>query len=165
MSSDTIPISPARFAAALPALPLSSLHAKATELSNSITHLEQSNKELEIFANDGDKDCAEAIGENKDVIVRMEERIALLKAEVEDRGYLWDEQHQGQSRESCDDGEINGLGSNDTGAIEDDIHVAGATGPTNGERRGGRLGDQELAQALQERMDSGGDEDESGVHL
>lgn len=50
MSSESQPIAPARFAAALPSLPLSNLHAKAAELHNSIAHLQSSNAQLAPFA-------------------------------------------------------------------------------------------------------------------
>ena len=92
MSATATPIPPARFAAALRDLPLSSLHAKAAELRNSITHLLSSNEELKPFAEAGDKDCAEAIMENEEVIRRMEERISLLRMEVEGRGMKWVEE-------------------------------------------------------------------------
>ena len=92
MSATATPIPPARFAAALRDLPLSSLHAKAAELRNSIAHLLSSNEELKPFAAAGDKDCAEAITENEEVIRRMEERISLLKIEVEGRGMKWVEE-------------------------------------------------------------------------
>ena len=98
MSATATPIPPARFAAALRDLPLSSLHAKAAELRNSIDHLLSSNKELELFAEAGDKDCAEAIMENEEVIRRMEERISLLRMEVEGRGMKWVE--EGGERET-----------------------------------------------------------------
>lgn len=92
MSATATPIPPARFAAALRDLPLSSLHAKAAELRNSIAHLLSSNEELKPFAEAGDKDCAEAIMENEEVIRRMEERISLLRIEVEGRGMKWVEE-------------------------------------------------------------------------
>jgi len=92
MSATATPIPPARFAAALRDLPLSSLHAKAAELRNSIAHLLSSNEELKPFAEAGDKDCAEAIMENEEVIRRMEERISLLRIEVEGRGMKWAEE-------------------------------------------------------------------------
>lgn len=92
MSATATPIPPARFAAALRDLPLSSLHAKAAELRNSIAHLLSSNEELKPFAAAGDKDCAEAITENEEVIRRMEERISLLRIEVEGRGMKWVEE-------------------------------------------------------------------------
>jgi hypothetical protein len=98
MSSATTPISPARFAAALKDLPLSTLHLKAAELRNSIAHLDYSNEQLKPFAegtNEGnsngqpDQDCIDAIKENEGVIARMMERIELLKQEVEGRGSSW----------------------------------------------------------------------------
>ncbi|OCK97430.1 uncharacterized protein K441DRAFT_427601, partial [Cenococcum geophilum 1.58] len=98
MSATATPIPPARFAAALRDLPLSSLHAKAAELRNSIAHLLSSNEELKPFAEAGDKDCAEAIMENEEVIRRMEERISLLRIEVEGRGMKWAE--EGEERET-----------------------------------------------------------------
>lgn len=89
MSSESLPITPARFAAALEDLPLASLHLKAAELRNSISHLQYSNEQLMPFSTAGDLDCSEAILENAEVIKRMEERIGLLKAEVEGRGMPW----------------------------------------------------------------------------
>lgn len=50
MSSEALPISPTRFAAALTDLPLSALHLKVLELRNSITHLDYSNEQLRPFA-------------------------------------------------------------------------------------------------------------------
>jgi hypothetical protein len=91
------PITPARFAAALQDLPLSSLALKVAELRNSIAHLDYSNEQLKPFAHpitpneEGDRDCIEAIQENEVVIQRMEERILLVKSEVERRGASWRE--------------------------------------------------------------------------
>ncbi|KAF2842222.1 hypothetical protein M501DRAFT_1013577 [Patellaria atrata CBS 101060] len=99
MSADALPITPARFAAALPDLSLASLYAKAAELRNSIAHLQSSNSQLEPFAIDGDVDCYEAIQENKVVIERMLERIELLKREVEERGVRWVEPGEGNKEE------------------------------------------------------------------
>ena len=83
MSSSAVPISAARFAAALESLSVSSLHAKAAELRNSIVHLEKSNAELEEYVRaEDDKELYEAILENREVIARMEERIAMVKREV-----------------------------------------------------------------------------------
>lgn len=83
MSADALPITSARFAKALEDLPISSLHAKVAELENSITHLEKSNKELEDFVRENDdKDCYEALMENKDVIKRYEERIEMVRKEI-----------------------------------------------------------------------------------
>ncbi|KAL2257440.1 hypothetical protein VTK26DRAFT_172 [Humicola hyalothermophila] len=135
MSAESQPITPARFAAALKDLPLSSLHLKLLELRNSIAHLDYSNEQLRPYAEgiatafspssppasqseqsqsqsqtygpeppqprgEPDQDCIDAIKENEQVIERMQERIRLVRAEVESRGLSWDA-FQGQT----DDGE------------------------------------------------------------
>lgn len=91
MSSDALPITPSAFAAALESLPLSTLHVKAAELRNSLTHLEYSNTQLEPFAHppsggEPDPVCIEAIDENIVVMSQMRERLGLLKEEAEKRG-------------------------------------------------------------------------------
>jgi hypothetical protein len=107
MSSETQPISPARFAEALKELPASSLALKVLELRNSIAHLDYSNAELKPFAegttpthgqqsntnqtSQPDQDCIDAIAENEAVIARMQERIELIRTEVESRGLSWRE--------------------------------------------------------------------------
>ena len=53
--------------------------------------LESSNQQLQPFASEGDKDCAEAIEENVAVIGRMKDRVTLLRVEVENRGLRWSE--------------------------------------------------------------------------
>ncbi|OJD13101.1 hypothetical protein AJ78_06406 [Emergomyces pasteurianus Ep9510] len=97
MSATATPITPQAFAEALKSLTLPSLYAKASELRNSIAHLQRSNDELSRYiaedAPDGrDKDCEEAIQENEVVMLRMQERIELLKVEVEGRGQRWSEE-------------------------------------------------------------------------
>lgn len=80
------------------------------------------------------------------VICRMEERVGMLRGEVEGRGYLW-------------------AGGGGVGGGEEGREGANGDG---GRRRpagaGGRLGDEELARRLRERM---GEEEEEGdgVHL
>ncbi|KAH8727580.1 hypothetical protein GQ44DRAFT_577462, partial [Phaeosphaeriaceae sp. PMI808] len=82
MSAGALPISRSRFASALSDLPIESVYAKYAELRNSITHMESSNKQLEDYARDNDdRDCYEALLENKQVITRFLERIELLKKE------------------------------------------------------------------------------------
>ncbi|PSS20063.1 hypothetical protein M430DRAFT_65812 [Amorphotheca resinae ATCC 22711] len=200
MSSEAAPISPARFAAALRDLPISSLHLKAAELRNSIAHLDYSNEQLKPFAEGTapeqtgpDPDCVEAIKENEVVIQRMLERIELLKAEVESRGAVWLDlsdpdaarQLEGEETEAGSEalvGESSGVGSDGrseawrdgtftTGRIVggevvmDDVNVNGTA--TNGTRAGGRLDDESLRRAMEERMNvlaDSGDEDE-GLHL
>lgn len=112
MSSSTPPITPARFAEALKGLSISSLHLKVLELRNNIAHLEYSNEQLRPFAQglqqtttsttspssqettsspQPDQDCIDAIQENEQVIARMQERIDLIRTEVQDRGQSWTE--------------------------------------------------------------------------
>ncbi|KAK3310413.1 uncharacterized protein B0T15DRAFT_37118 [Chaetomium strumarium] len=128
MSAESLPITPARFAAALKDLPVSSLHLKLAELRNSIAHLDYSNEQLRPYAEgtavavppsssqqqqqqppqsqsdddqqqqsqpqqrgEPDQDCIDAIRENEEVIERMQERIRLVRAEVESRGLSWAE--------------------------------------------------------------------------
>lgn len=162
MSSTSTPIPLHRFAEAIRGLPLSNLHLKAAELHNSIAHLESSNQQLKPSADDGDRVCSDAIGENLEVIGRMRERISLLKQEVEQRGFLWEE-----------GGNETNLGVN--GHIEDDVHEGSEQGEANARRdtrrHGGSLSDEELALRLQGRISEGSVEDEvadtdgGGVHL
>lgn len=120
MSSETLPISNPRFAAALKDLSLASLHLKTLEIRNSLAHLAYSNAQLRPFAEglqptldtaaaaaaaaagrgggdssnrnyEPDPDCVEAIRENEAVMQRMRERIDLVRAEVECRGVSWRE--------------------------------------------------------------------------
>ncbi|KAK3336047.1 hypothetical protein B0T19DRAFT_26742 [Cercophora scortea] len=108
MSTDALPITPARFAEAIADLPLSSLHLKVLELRNNIAHLDYSNEQLRPFAEgtqtalfssssttaspeQPDQDCIDAIRENEQVIARMNQRIQLVRAEVEKRGISWAE--------------------------------------------------------------------------
>jgi hypothetical protein len=204
MSSATTPISPARFAAALKDLPLSTLHLKAAELRNSIAHLDYSNEQLKPFAegtNEGnsngqpDQDCIDAIKENEGVIARMMERIELLKQEVEGRGSSWLEF---QSKEEIDgegeggdmvDGEgrlVNGHRHGDGEPEEERSEawrdgtfqtgrVVGGEVRMDGERTngttstgtGGRLDDEALRRAMEERMRvlAEEDDDDEGMHL
>lgn len=67
------------------------LHSKAAELRNSIFHLHSSNQQLQIFADEGDQECAVALQDNHVTLGRMEERIAALRNEVEIRGFIWPE--------------------------------------------------------------------------
>jgi hypothetical protein len=170
-SSDALPITPSRFATALPDLPVSALHLKVLELRNSIAHLDYSNEQLRPFAEGtatttttsqptqpqqessspsteaaqtgGDADCADAIRENEQVIGRMQERIRLVRAEVERRGLSWSEFQSEAEREAeaaaaaaaaADGDEKTGI---DTGM---DTNGGGevVTGVVNGAGAGGR---------------------------
>ena len=160
MSSSSQPIPPHRFAEAIKELPLSNLHSKAAEIRNSILHLEASNQQLKPYADDGDTDCAEAIQENVSVIQRMEERIRLLKVEVEGRGFKWEE-----DEEKPDDGGTmtNGLGHSERSETNAQVSVDTRQGIGGG----GSFGDEELARRLREQMEEHEDEEEmeEGVHL
>ncbi len=87
------------------------------------------------------------------VIQRMEERISLLKREVDGRGFKW-----GEDEPRSENRESNGHAS-----IEE------IRGPHNGpdtRPSGGRLEDEELARRLGEQMeDDDDDDDQHGVHL
>ncbi|KAJ5549801.1 hypothetical protein N7535_002258 [Penicillium sp. DV-2018c] len=95
MSSESLPISPEAFAEAIKELPLAVLYSKVSELTNSIAHLHRSNAELRSYlegSNDSEEDKKELEGyikENEGVAVSMNERISLLKTEVENRGQPW----------------------------------------------------------------------------
>ncbi|KAJ9668535.1 hypothetical protein H2201_001176 [Coniosporium apollinis] len=130
MSATSNPIPPERFAAALTELPLGSLHAKAAELRNSIAHLRRSNEQLAPYARDGDRECADAIQENEEVISRMEERVALLKAEVEGRGMMWVEvgEDKKEDGERAANGEVGERrermdGDGGAGVEEEGVHL------------------------------------------
>lgn len=148
MSSGAAPISPARFAAALESLPLENLHAKAAELRNSIAHLKSSNDQMLPFAEEGDDDCREAMFENLGVINRFNERIELLRAEVERRGMRWSEREV-EDKGSLTNGHVNGEGE----AV------------VVGRAQSGRLTDDELRWRLEAQIAEGEDSDGDGVHL
>ncbi|KKZ65751.1 hypothetical protein EMCG_08457 [[Emmonsia] crescens] len=124
MSATATPITPQAFAEALKSLPLSSLYAKASELRNSIAHLQRSNDELARYiaedSPDGrDKDCEDAIRENEVVIVRMQGRIELLKVEVEGRGQRWSEEMDMDMNVDAD--------ANMNGEVGGDVDMGGAS--------------------------------------
>ncbi|KAJ5740893.1 hypothetical protein N7493_000765 [Penicillium malachiteum] len=98
MAIEPLSISPTAFAEAITELPLSALYNKVFELRNSIAHLHRSNSELRLFvleSTDSEQDKKELedyITENEGVIVSMNERVALLRIEVERRGQEWIEE-------------------------------------------------------------------------
>lgn len=106
------------------------------------------------FAEEGDDDCREAMFENLSVIGRLNERIGLLKAEVEKRGMLWE----------------HGSGEEVNGDVEEGSKgrmVNGETVTANGSAEAprqpsGRLTDEELRRQLEAQM---GEDEEDGVHL
>lgn len=99
MSFQSTPIDSHCFAAAIKDLPLPNLHLKAAELCNSVAHLHSSNRELKPFADGGDPDCVEAIGENLLVVERMEGRILLLRFEIKRRGFEGADEERGSANE------------------------------------------------------------------
>ncbi|KAI1639217.1 hypothetical protein F4809DRAFT_596219 [Biscogniauxia mediterranea] len=198
MSSETQPINPARFAEALKELPASSLALKVLELRNSIAHLDYSNAELKPYAEgrtstlgqqqgstaqpvQPDQDCVDAIAENEAVIARMQERIELIRAEVEGRGLNWREfqgkEEQQASATATDDNTntedssaattgnlTNGVSGNGVGT--ETQHEAWRDGTfQTGTLRG--LSDEELLRQLHNRMLPEDDEAdaEGGMHL
>ncbi|EFQ29389.1 hypothetical protein CGRA01v4_05149 [Colletotrichum graminicola] len=241
-SADTSPISPARFAEALRELSLPMLHLKALEIRNSILHLRYSNAQLKPYAEGAattldaadasagrpDPDCVEAIRENDVVIARMDERLQIIRDEVEGRGHSWSEfqskeevesdHHQQQQQQQQQQAGARANGVNGTtaqatttnglgAATAEEERIAGQTAATasnpntataasphpawldgtfqmgtirNGEIRmdaapaqptpqpnstGGRLSDEELRRAMEERMRDLGHDDDDGMHL
>ncbi|OAA32879.1 hypothetical protein AAL_00344 [Moelleriella libera RCEF 2490] len=146
MSASTRPVLPEAFAAAIKELSVPMLHLKVLEIRRSIAHLQYSNVQLKPFAEgtqtalgattiteaaatgdattgdpEPDQDCIEAIRENEAVLVRLGERLALIRAEVEERGMSWA------------DFESENANGQDLGAEEPEAEVSGST---NGERPG-----------------------------
>ncbi|KAK0729331.1 hypothetical protein B0T21DRAFT_291735 [Apiosordaria backusii] len=199
MSTSPTPITPQAFASALPSLSLPSLHLKVLELRNSIAHLDYSNEQLHPFAHpppdsteQPDPVCLEAISENNIVIDRMQERIKLVRQEVESRGFSWTEFQSKEELEALDRREPGVT----TGGTETTRHSAWTDGTfqtgriVNGEvvmdevaggrqgegqqtqsqqtqqaQHGGSIGDEELRRRMEERlrdMGVGGDDDEEG---
>ncbi|KAK2626152.1 hypothetical protein QTJ16_004414 [Diplocarpon rosae] len=140
-----------------------------------------------------DLDCAEAIRENEIVIARQTERIELLKKEVERRGSSWAEflsAEEVEKRRRELNGEevlVNGTGGEDRQIqeveevrssawndgtirmgriVNGDITIGGgANGALNG--AGGRLDDETLRRAMEQRMRALAEEgaDDEGLHL
>ncbi|OTB19619.1 hypothetical protein K445DRAFT_18166 [Daldinia sp. EC12] len=192
MSSEAQPINPARFAEALKELSAESLALKVLELRNSIAHLDYSNAELMPYAEgreptldqqggtaQPDQDCIDAIAENEAVITRMQERIELIRAEVESRGLNWRElQGKADEADAADATPATADGTNaETSNLTNGVNGHGATGEVqhpawrDGTFQTGtlsQLGDEEreLLRQLQSRMPPEEDEDpEGGMHL
>ncbi|KAI0189836.1 hypothetical protein EV127DRAFT_103549 [Xylaria flabelliformis] len=192
MSSETQPISPARFAEALKDLPASSLALKVLELHNSIAHLDYSNAELKPFAEgitptldhhgnpseagQPDQDCKDAIAENEAVIARMQERIELIRAEVEGRGLSWRE-FQGTADDAATAAEQNTDNTTQNempGTATNAVNGHGQSAETQHEawrdgtfQTGTIRGDDELLRELLNRMPPEDDEQDpdGGMHL
>ncbi|KAI1375658.1 hypothetical protein F4677DRAFT_113106 [Hypoxylon crocopeplum] len=191
MSSESQPINPARFAEALKDLSAENLALKVLELRNSIAHLDYSNAELKPYAEglaptldqqgraaQPDQDCIDAIAENEAVIASMQERIELIRTEVEGRGLSWREL-QGK----VDDDETPApLATDSNSAASTGNLTNGVNGHTpsnqtqhpawtDGTFQTGAMSqlsleDQDLLRQLQSRMPPEDDEDpEGGMHL
>lgn len=158
MTEATNPINPTRFALALESLPLDALHAKAAEIRNSIAHLKHSNEQMLPFADEGDQVCREAMFENLAVIGRMNDRIVLLRCEVERRGFLWGQEEDVEM--------VDGGGKQVDGEVvvngDADGDMAVVNGASDAGRERGRLTDEELRRRLEEQM---AEENDDGVHL
>ncbi|XXG98628.1 hypothetical protein Hte_004953 [Hypoxylon texense] len=193
MPSDQ-PINPVRFAEALKDLPSESLALKVAELRNSIAHLDYSNAELKPYAEgraptleqqggpaQPDQDCIDAIAENEAVITRMQERIELIRKEVEGRGLSWREFQGKPDEEEVEDATAAGSSSSSNAAGAGNL-TNGVNGhATNGEAehpawqdgtfQTGTLAqlsleDRELLRQLESRLPPENDEDEEGgMHL
>lgn len=125
MSAESQPISPTAFAEAITELPLESLHAEAAKLSNDINKLVESNAALEaekaVENEEGVKFLDEVITENEGVIKSKEERIELLKVEVEKRGQVWIDPRKKDEEDHRDEGHgpaVNGTAPGHAGAGE-----------------------------------------------
>ncbi|KNG51280.1 hypothetical protein DDE82_008059 [Stemphylium lycopersici] len=91
MSANAQPITYASFAEAIQDLPMDVLYAKYSEITNQLNNLLTTNAQLEQFVKIyDDKECEEALAENREVIKRFEERKDAIKFEVRDvRGLPW----------------------------------------------------------------------------
>ncbi|KAH0159720.1 hypothetical protein KCU67_g6994, partial [Aureobasidium melanogenum] len=103
------------------------------------------------FADDGDQDCKDAMYENLVVISRMNERIELLRAEVEKRGMRW-------SEAEVEDRQVSERMVNGDSA---------STTTTQSQPPSGRLTDEQLRAQLEARLaqDTQDDQEEEGLHL
>lgn len=162
MSAASTPITLDRFLEAIADLPLGNLHAKAAELRNSIIHLESSNEQLRQYAAEGDRDCADAVRENQEVIQSMSQRIDYLRREVETRGFRWEEDEHNGSNEISQDLQQHAAPSNGTTATQVE-HLGG--NPT-ARGTGSNLPNSGPDHMLQEHVrEDGVEPDARGVHL
>jgi hypothetical protein len=147
MSASALPITLTRFASALSDLPIDAIYAKHTELRNNIAHMEASNVQLEDFARENDdRDCYEALMENRATIKRFEERIVALREEVVGRGLRWRPVEEEKEKDEKDG--VNGVPV-----------VQGANGVQEEGVNGG------VAAQEQRTNEVDADEEDGGVHL
>lgn len=165
MSQQTRPISPTRFREAIHDLAIGNLHGKAAELRNSIDHLKRSNLDLAEFEDDAD--CKQAVAENLETIRRMEDRISMLKQEVQGRGLRWvegDDYKEGML-EPGEQPSVNGTNIS-TPVVNGNANTSQAATTTASSASSGRLTDEQLRALLAERMaQPEDDEEEDGVYL
>ncbi|KAJ9493799.1 hypothetical protein H2202_010727 [Exophiala xenobiotica] len=162
MSADSTPISAQQFALAIQDLPIENIYSKAHEIRNSISHLERSNQQLQSYIDsiktdsslleatrqEGDKDCSDAIHENAVVINRQQERMELLKQEVERRGGRWHEADNGAKVNGSPEGS-----------------APNGEAPATSRGTGGRLTDEELRRQMMERIVEDDNNEDEGMHL
>lgn len=175
------------------AIPGLDLSAQTNGVSNG--NDDESNTTAENTDHSYDPDCAEAIRENETVILRMRERLELLKEEVLNRGAVWpwgelDDlaagKEPGEGGDDCGqrmtvganwvngvNGGMNGSGA-EHGVEETEAEVNGVEDsrqrPDGGEqRRSGRLTDEDLRRRMEEQMyglaEDGNDDNGGGMHL
>ena len=157
MSSTVTPINVQRFAQAIKELPFANLVSKTAEIRNSIAHLLSSNQYLQPSADEGDSDCVDAIQENLVVIRRMEQRISLLKEEVEGRGFKWTEDELRQENSEC---------SRHAGAEEGRGRPRENHTEPRARSASGRISDEGLTgRSNQQINDINGHEAQDGLHL
>jgi hypothetical protein len=132
--------------------------------------LQRSNADLAEFPDD--VDCKQAVAENKEVIGRMEERVLMLKQEVEGRGLRWvegDDFKEGMLEPGESAPVVNGTNGTRTGVNGASAASAGqsATSTQSAPAPSGLLDDEQLRRLLAERMGApdAGDDEEEGVHL
>lgn len=147
MATESLPLSPTAFAEAIQELPLSSVYSKVAELRNSIAHLHRSNAELRLFLTESQdpeeekKELEGYIVENERVVTSMNERIGLLRTELERRGQpsLEDVLEGAQNKDRDMNGESQGPGSGGAGAPATD-GANGANGGAGGQGNSGEDG-------------------------
>jgi len=126
------------------------------------------------FADEGDQDCKEAMFENLGVIGRMNERVGLIKTEVEKRGMPWPSEEREADTGAASSGEageaivaaradmVNGNGEMVNGTVG-----SAPAGTTSRQQQSGRLTDEELRRQVEAQLGTQMAEDDNGdgVHL
>src|SRR5690606_24967247 len=100
MADATTPISPARYASALPSLPDDALFGEHQRLTLALSHLHRSNAELGAGEWADDPVCRQAVEDNRGVIARFEAFVGMVEGEMGKRGLR---------REGGEEGEANGV--------------------------------------------------------